>query len=303
MQEEKSNSLDLRHELEVAMRRDNTSLRDMARQLGLSASILAGWMNGKGSDECDALVRAWLGERRVASARPAPEPFIETPSASRFCSVFAYAQAFGRMSVVCGGPGLGKTRSIRHYRELYPDVWVATCSPMVSGLVPALEEIAEACGITNAGGGARQIARSIARKVEVAPRGLLILDEAQHLTIGAVEAVRAIHDETQLGVAFVGNEAVVRFGGKAQHAHFAQISSRLGMRVFVSKPTLGDVGAVASHFGVTDKPALELLGRLSGQPGALRSVAEVIKLAKRASDGPVTADHVWDAIEHLGGEA
>ena len=36
MQEEKSNSLDLRHELEVAMRRDNTSLRDMARQLGLS---------------------------------------------------------------------------------------------------------------------------------------------------------------------------------------------------------------------------------------------------------------------------
>lgn len=296
---------DLRATVERHLAADGLSVRDLSKAAAIRPDALAAWLTGKTDESASATIESQITaylEKAPAQGRPAPDAWIETPTSARFCSLLAYCQAYGRMGVVCGGPGLGKTLSIRHFAASYADVWVATCSPMISGLVPALEEIAESVGITNAGGGARQIARSIARKVEVAPRGLLILDEAQHLTISAVEAVRAIHDQTQLGVAFVGNEAVVRFGSKAQHAHFAQITSRLGMRVFAAKPTEGDVRAVAKHHGVTDRAAVALLVKLSSQPGALRSVSEVVRLARRAG-GKVDEERVREAIEHLGGEA
>jgi len=60
-------------------------------------------------------------------------------------------------------------------------------------------------------------------------KGLLIVDEAQHLPVSGLDAVRSIHDATGCGLALLGNESVyARITGGARQAHFAQLFSRVG---------------------------------------------------------------------------
>lgn len=261
-------------------------LRAFARQnpnatQGLDPKRLRAWIDGADSPEVETHVLAFRLDHEPRHARERGR-FIETPTAARLLSTLAYAQAYGTLVIVSGGPGLGKTFAIDHFAARARHVWPVTCSPMVSGLVPALEEIAGAIG-SSTGGGARVLARAICQKVTTTGgRGLLVLDEAQHLTIGAVEAVRAIHDATGLGVAFVGNETVVKFGAKANAAHFAQLTSRVGMKFALARPSAADVAMIAAESGIRDAGSLELLVALSATPGGLRSVSQVVRLAARS---------------------
>jgi DNA transposition AAA+ family ATPase len=168
--------------------------------------------------------------------------------------------------------------------------------------VPALEEVAEACGIQDPAGGARRIARQIRAKVR-GTHGLIIIDEAQHLSMAAVEELRSIHDVTKVGLALVGNEtSYARIASGNRAAHFAQINSRLGLKLFLRRPTGGDVKAVAAHWKVTDEETVKLLERVALRPGALRSVVKVLRLAGAGTAKTLTFDRVRAAVDNLGAD-
>ena len=67
-------------------------------------------------------------------------------------------------------------------------------------------------------------------------KGLLILDEAQHLMLPALESLRSIHDATACGLVLMGNEAVYsRLSGR-HSAEFAQLYSRVGSVLKLENP-------------------------------------------------------------------
>ena len=67
-------------------------------------------------------------------------------------------------------------------------------------------------------------------------KGLLILDEAQHLMLPALESLRSIHDATACGLVLMGNEAVYsRLSGR-RSAEFAHLFSRVGMVLKLENP-------------------------------------------------------------------
>lgn len=235
----------------------------------------------------------------LAAAEADRKTFVETPAALGILGALAHAQAAGDMVCVYGAPGAGKTRTIAHYRHGYEHVWVATITPASAAVVPALEEVAEACGV-HAGGGARALSRAIRNKV-AGLDGLIIIDEAQHLSIAAVEELRAIHDATGVGLALVGNESVyARLTGGSRAAAYAQLFSRLGLRHWVKKPSPEDVRAIAAKWRVRDARALALLERIAARPGALRGVVKVLSLA--TGEGTPTYDRVRAAADVLGAE-
>lgn len=299
---------DLRQKVQTTMRREGLSLRQVARDLGASPPALSRWLEGQTvrvAAEIEAAALAWLREHRAQGL----EPFCETYSAERILSGLAYAQAFGDLVAIYGGPGVGKTRSIQHYQGLYPNVWVVTLSPSCSGVVPALEEICEAVGLSDASGGARRLARAIRTRV-IGAEGLLILDEAQHLSQAAIEEIRSLHDWCRaddeghaVGVALVGNETVYsRLTGPSRSAHFAQLFSRIGMRIYLQKPTPGDVRALARQYKVQSKECLALLERVAERPGALRGVVKALRLARRSGEGTIDLETLRAAVQSLGVE-
>lgn len=206
-------------------------------------------------------------------------PFVETRTARRIQEALAFAKVHGDLACIYGGPGVGKTRSIDDFGTKYSHVWKVTATPSSSTVVPALEEIAEAVGVTDTGGGARRIGRSIRGRVK-GLGGLLIIDEAQHLKAAALEEIRALHDATQVGLAFVGNVSVFARLSGGRQASFAQLYSRIGIRLYLESPTSADVARLAKErWQVTDRDVLELLDHVSQQPGAMRLVVKALSMA------------------------
>lgn len=293
--EEKTPSL--RERVQHAMQQRDLTLRQLADTLDLNSGALSRWLTEKSTEAEEARVSEAV-ERWLTAPRNA-DTFVETKTARRIQDALAFAKANGDLVCIYGGPGVGKTRSIGHFAGQYAHVWTVTATPSSSTVVPALEEIAEAVGVTDASGGARRIQRAIRQRIR-GLGGLLIIDEAQHLRPAALEEIRALHDATGVGLAFVGNVSVFSRLAGGKQASFAQLFSRIGLRLYLEAPVAADVAKLAKdRWNVTDRQVLELLGHVASQPGALRLVVKALGIAAE-SKRAITVDVVRAACVGLG---
>jgi len=264
---------------------------EAARQAGVSTTALNRWLNGKYEGDnaaVEAKLARWLDERARQAGFLLPEApgWVETRTAERIMAALSYGQMAADLVVVYGGAGLGKTETIHHYAEQRPNVWVTRMSPATKSAAAALEEICETAGVnTNYSSGASRMQRALIKKL-TSTRGLLVLDEAQHLAVDALETVRAIHDSAGIGLALVGNEQVYsRLTGAGQSALFAQLFSRVGKRLRLTRPYVQDVETLAKAWGISGERELKLLRELGQTPGALRGVVKVIRLGAMYATG------------------
>jgi DNA transposition AAA+ family ATPase len=134
-------------------------------------------------------------------------------------------------------------------------------------------------------------------------RGLIVVDEAQHLTSAALDELRSLHDAAEIGLALVGNETVfARIDGGGRKAQFAQVFSRIGMRIARAKSTARDVDALLDAAGIAGAPERKLLRAIASKPGALRAVAKTLRVAHMlaAEEGaPIAESHLLAAWERL----
>lgn len=300
---------DLRLELRELLTRDrNYSQARIAREVGISATTLSQWMSGSyaGDNEgVEAKIGRWYDKlqtsRATASAMPTAPDFVETPSAARVLAALRYAQVAGDIAVIYGGAGMSKTTSIREYARRSPNVWHATMTPASAGVVTCLEEIAEA---VSAAGGAARLHRAICRRV-ADTAGLLVIDEAQHLSVAALDQIRSIHDATGVGIALVGNEAVyARMTGGNRAAYLDRLFSRIGKKVRLIRPTAEDVRALIGCWGITDAKCMATLHDIASKPGALRGLTKTLRLASMhaaADSRAICCADVKTAWRELGG--
>ena len=282
-----------------------------AREIGISDSALSQWLAGKYGGDRDAVaerIRAWLkacAERASMSASlPEPPGWIETPSAVRIDAALTYAQMAGDVALVYGGAGMGKTMTARRYAARRPNAWVATMTPAAHALGPCLDRVSEACGLRGRGGRAAKLESSLRDRVE-GTRGLLVVDEAQHLGLRALEALRGLHDATGGGLALVGNETIyTRVAGGRRAAEFAQLHSRVGKRVRLAAPDRKDISLLLDAWrpAVTQE-ARKIASEAARRPGALRGMTKVLRLAALISRGAeIGGPHIEEAWAELGGE-
>ena len=300
-----------REKCRAAIRESGLSQAVAAREIGISDSALSQWLAGKYGGDRDAVadrVKAWLaaGAERAAMSASLPEPpgWIETPSAVRIDAALSYAQLAGDVALVYGGAGMGKTMTARQYAAKRPNAWVATMTPAAYALGPCLDRVSEACGLRMPGGRAAKIEFNLRDRVEGA-RGLLIIDEAQHLGLRSLEALRGLHDATGGGLALVGNETIfTRIAGVSRRAEFAQLHSRVGKRVRLASPDRKDISLLLDAWRPAVTPeARKRAMEAARRPGALRGMTKVLRLAALISRGAeIGGPHIEEAWAELGGE-
>jgi DNA transposition AAA+ family ATPase len=116
--------------------------------------------------------------------------------------------------------------------------------------------------------------------------GLLIIDEAQHLTVNALDQVRSIYDDVKIGIALVGNEHVYgRMTGGTRAAYLDRLFSRIGMRVQLKRASEGDVETFVKAWGVTDRACMQEMRAIASKPGALRVLGKVLGMAAAFAKG------------------
>lgn len=278
------------------------SQTSVAAALDCSPSVLSQWLRGiyKGDNEGVTLaVQQWLALRAegaaVARAMPDDMPWYSTETAERIWTRLRLAHHAPDICVIDGAAGVGKTCTARHYADSYPGVWHATMSPDCAGVATALEEISEAMELEVTGGAAAH-RRAILKRIKAAGgAALLIIDEAQHLGVAALDEVRTLHDRAGCGIAYLGNAGIWSqlVGGGRRGIALDRLHSRVGARAHCQGATTKDVQALLSAWGITDRGARSVVTEIARRPGALRAATKTIRSAHLyAQGGAINAEHL-----------
>ena len=290
---------------------DGVSQNQIAKESGISTAALSGWLRGNYAGDAEAVgekLETWAASRKRREEQVGmltTVSWIETETAKKIQPVLAYAQYAGDIAVVYGGAGVGKTRALRNYADTNPNVFLSMMSPANHGVSACLEEVAVSCGLKTIPQSALRISNMICGRVE-GSHGLVIADEAQHLSTAALEQLRIVQEKTGIGLVLCGNETVYgRLTGGTRQAQFAQLFSRIGKRLRLNKPLKKDVASIAGAFGVSGREEVDMLYQISQKPGALRGVCKTLRLASMFSAGEgaaISEKHIAAAWKDLAGE-
>jgi DNA transposition AAA+ family ATPase len=226
-----------REEVRRVIQEVKKSVAGAAREVGISYPTFAAWLNGTyqgNNDRVEDAAAVWLDARKVKGALGATMPvapgFIDTAGSVAVISVLEHAQHAPDFVVITGASGLGKTMTCEAYQKRAPSVWIVTCQPCISTPRAILQRIMdEFCGSDRVAG--YRVAGAIVKRMQ-GTGGLLIVDEAQHLSSAALDQLRTIYDLAGIGIALVGNPTIYsRLEGDGRRAQFAQLYSRVGMRL------------------------------------------------------------------------
>ena len=239
----------LRARLRDVVTTRNIGMPEAARLSGVAYATLNAWLNSKYAGNNGRIaeqVETWLSnldeQAQTRAAGPVIPGFVATPTAAAFLRVLEHAQYVPDIAVVTGGAGVGKTTGCQEYRRTHVNCWIVTGRPSRASVHSVLEAVCEVLGINEPSVSRRTGA--IVKKL-TGSGGLLIIDEAQHLTSAALDELRSVHDLAGIGLALVGNEDVyARLDGGGRKAQFAQLFSRVGMRIARARPLAGDVDAL-----------------------------------------------------------
>ena len=258
-------------------------------------AIVPGNAGGEGSEIAKALAfdpypaGEPIGDFGVR--QPPCAQWVETPAARRIRTVLALAQEYGDIAVIHGGTGVGKTEAARRYASEGRHVWIAEMSGAVNRLRPCLQEVARACGMPCPRGGVYEMELEIVERMRRV-RGLLVIDEAQHLDHLQLDELRMLNDKSGCGLALLGND---RFGSRIKQPEFAALASRMGARAHLPRATAGDVDALLAARGIEGAKAREDALRLASSPGGLRAVARALQRGTLAGGNAVSAEDLRQA--------
>ena len=302
----------LRLAVREAAGEDQASLNAIGKLAGIASSTFSAWMNDsyRGKNEHIAkAVRIWLASRAAqAKAKFVAPPrtnFVMTKSAEAFMELLAQAQYQPDMVTLVGEPGVGKTEASREYQRRNPNVWLLTGEPDMKSPYVVLECLCDLLDVRESSSVRRS--RAIARFLR-GRQGLLIIDEAQHMTMTALDQIRVFHDnpDVRVGIALVGHpDLKTRMQNGGPRGQYAQLDSRFGMHLHRRKPLASDVAALLDAEGILGKPERDLLRAAANKPGALRKMNRILRSARVVARGQdaefVTAEHIALAEAQMDG--
>ena len=300
----------LRSRLAVMAKQHRWSKSEVSSRSGIPAGTLWQWYDGSyqgvlanQSERVEKWLDAVIEHAAVASRVQAAPAFVSTPTSRKIIDALLYAQTMPEIVVLTTAPGMGKTVTADHYVDLRPHAYKVTMRPYVSSVHGLLQELAIALEVTERS--PARLDRSVGEKLKRNGRNtLLIVDEAQNLSVEAVNQLRYFLDVYGCGIALLGNEELYsRFGGKEIKPAYAQLHSRFGLRLKEMQPDGGDIAALVAAWGIEDEDVRRLAAAIGRKPGALRQINKTLQLAGMYAAGDqraMTAADVRAAIQSRG---
>lgn len=206
--------------------------------------------------------------------------YFETPTSRRLIGLLTIAH-MGRITVAAMGPGTGKTMSAREYQAGTSNCWMVTMRETTKSTNAMVARVLRATGAPKTSGWGAQMSDYVVEQVR-GRHGLLIVDEANHLTLQALEEMRAWHDETGVGICLLGNEELLlRIRGGARRDAFGRLNSRIAESHIQNLPLPEDVVAFCDAWQLEDPAMRRMLEKIALTPGSggLRECRQIVERA------------------------
>jgi DNA transposition AAA+ family ATPase len=277
----------------------------LAARTGIPTGTLSqfGGKNGYAGDESrlaekiDRYRANLLSQRQIRALVKKAPGYFSTQTSEELINLMTLAR-LGKIVVAAMGAGTGKTMAAEHFRDCYENVWLATFDPSSAGPNTMCVEVLRALGVRDATGSPQKLSRMVIDRV-TDTRGLLLLDECQHLKTSSFDLARSWYDRTGIGIAFFGNYSMMeRIEGEKRSTEFAQIYSRLGLQKALNLPLKSDAETLSDAWGIDNIDMRNFIVDVSQKPGGLRGVTNMLELASMFAEGdgrPIDVSYLKEA--------
>lgn len=257
------------------MRQKGISQAELGRKLSISSGAVSSYLNGKypSPETVTEKIAELMDMQEQKTLAPKAPEIVETTVTKMVKQAISYAHLRGVVSVAYGDAGVGKTTAVQQYLKENQLAIGIEILPTYASLTGVTELLADKLGSKESTD--RKITRDIIGKLKGSGR-VIIVDEAQHLTVRAIEHLRSISDSTGIGICFVGNESIyTKLLGKHKN-DYAQLYSRIGVRkvVTTSTNTQEDMNRIFGKYGL-DEESMKMLHQISRTNYGLRGAVNV----------------------------
>ena len=260
---------EMMRQLETLKMQRGWTNRILSQQIGCQETRLSEWIAGKETVKTtQALIEEYL-----ESLDSKPCDRIDTDTLLRVQELCDDCLQFHRLGVVVGNPGSGKTESLKDYAERHENVIYVQCD-VCSTITSLAEDIL---------GTVQGTASQKIQTLKLALKGkLLILDEADLLTVRILEAFRAIYDSGKIGMVLAGTPRFLKIltRGHSLKENLSQLYSRVDFFVNVHNPDDEEMMRFLETQGISDSQASKII-RKTGKEISFRAAAKTIQQAKR----------------------
>lgn len=277
--------MDVRGEILEYMSRNNLSQARAARLIGIGESTFSRYLKEDYPNPSmveEKIVDLLEKEKLRRETRDLREIGFAMTNVSRtVLNVLDYCRIQRTIGVIYGDAGIGKTRTMQEWAKGRPNVVILTAAPALNSPNSFLKYLGQKL---------RTIKACYTNElyVEIMERLMgtdmvVIVDEAQHLSIKTLENLRSLQDATGIALILIGNELVYTKMVGRQQAEFAQLFSRIGIRkhLMTDQFELEDVKKV---FGELEREIAELLLAVCRSKYGLRGAVHVYVNANNNDD-------------------
>lgn len=213
--------------------------------------------------------------------------YVETSISGEIYDILGLCQIKGGLSVTAGDADIGKTKAVMKYLKDHPNNTISiTMNTCFSSVKSLLKLIAKR---VNAGKSRLQDEMWDAILEKLSDGMLLIVDEAQFLTYGQIEALRGFSDYFSdmgqtLGIALVGNPEIL-FMMESRRSEFSQIISRRKIAKVYGRSDI-QIEDIQKLFPASadDKKVIDFLWGVSQTEQEIRGTVELYKCACQNND-------------------
>lgn len=261
-----------------------------APMMGISQTALSQWRrsiydNGNIDEVESKLAEFFCAQDELDASLEKALPFkpvqdyIPTSISEDIVKLIRYCQLERGMVVIHGDAGIGKTKGAEKFAKENPSSTIyiqvtpssGTLNSILRLLARELKVPASRCNL--------DLMLDIREKLDGTNK-IIIIDEAQHLKLSALEEIRTLSDpntitgQTGTGIVLIGNtEVYSRMVGK-QEARFAQLFSRIKMNRYYNTRKVS-VDDVRRLFPLLDKKELDFLLGISHSKWGIRGSVNV----------------------------
>ncbi|MDR1629878.1 MAG: AAA family ATPase [Oscillospiraceae bacterium] len=307
----------LQQRFESFLAEKSLSQAKAAPMIGVSQTALSQWRkNNYDNGDIDKLESKiaeffrTVDEQEEAAAKAMPYrptiDYIPTSVSEDVHKLIRYCQLEKGMVVIHGDAGIGKTKGAEKFtRENPASTIYIQATPSSGSLKGILRMLARSLRIPESYG-SYQLMLDIRAKLDGTNK-IIIIDEAQHLKLSALEEIRTLSDpnsitgQSGIGIVLIGNtEVYSRMIGR-QEAQFAQLFSRIKMNRYYStrKITLEDVQLLFPLLAERGSAGeLKFLHGICQSKWGVRGAVNVYNNA--VNNENITRDGLYDMARHMG---